>query len=640
MKKLITLLLVLTGMVSTVSAAEYTIYFTPGDDWNQGNERFAFNTLKKNETSTQIWVDFVKESSTGNGIYKATYDTSKHEGRLIICRMNGSVAANSWDNKWNQSGDLASPTGHIYYNWKNSYTKTPSDYTSTYTIIADGEGDILPNFMDNSSANNSLTSNSDFTYSKTVTGNIVRAGSYGFKITDGSTTYDDGGSAWTVSAAANGVYTIDYTFNCVTGVASATATKTDNATITEKYIIAGDGDLLDGHNWDTSGDYNELTVSDGTGTLEINNMSLSGGSTYYYKAAKLLFNNGVKYKTQWYSKDNSNYYVGRTGVYNAEFTCTISTLASSLDLSELSGYYIYGGNGGWALGERMTESSGSYTYTFNAASGYSFVITPNTNIKTDGTDTVNSWASVVRPNNGNNVVNVNWSNQNGNTRIADVENDKWSISYDGYVTINYTPGDPGTWSVEPYFEREIKAVANNYATFSSDKAVAIPENVTAKYANSVTSGTINWTEFVNGIPANTGALLHATEAGVYKFTPATTTDVVTGNLMVPIATETPLAQSTESGKTNFILSKVADVLGFYKVNTAGSWCAAGTAYLKVATVNASRQFFGLDDETTAVNNVSTESANDAREYYNLNGQRVMNPTKGLYIVNGKKVIIK
>ena len=27
-------------------------------------------------------------------------------------------------------------------------------------------------------------------------------------------------------------------------------------------------------------------------------------------------------------------------------------------------------------------------------------------------------------------------------------------------------------------------------------------------------------------------------------------------------------------------------------------------------------------------------------FYNLNGQKVQNPTKGLYIVNGKKVIIK
>ena len=48
-----------------------------------------------------------------------------------------------------------------------------------------------------------------------------------------------------------------------------------------------------------------------------------------------------------------------------------------------------------------------------------------------------------------------------------------------------------------------------------------------------------------------------------------------------------------------------------------------------------------DEETTGINAVENMKPEvEDNVYYNLNGQRVMNPGKGLYIVNGKKVIIK
>jgi hypothetical protein len=45
------------------------------------------------------------------------------------------------------------------------------------------------------------------------------------------------------------------------------------------------------------------------------------------------------------------------------------------------------------------------------------------------------------------------------------------------------------------------------------------------------------------------------------------------------------------------------------------------------------------DETTAVNEIVRESVADDR-YYNLSGQQVKTPTKGVYVENGKKVIVK
>ena len=46
----------------------------------------------------------------------------------------------------------------------------------------------------------------------------------------------------------------------------------------------------------------------------------------------------------------------------------------------------------------------------------------------------------------------------------------------------------------------------------------------------------------------------------------------------------------------------------------------------------------IDDDTTGIGNIKTGTEADV--YYDLQGRRVLSPSKGLYIVNGKKVVIK
>ena len=77
---------------------------------------------------------------------------------------------------------------------------------------------------------------------------------------------------------------------------------------------------------------------------------------------------------------------------------------------------------------------------------------------------------------------------------------------------------------------------------------------------------------------------------------------------------------------------------FVKLN-AGT-IPAGKAYL-LATSIASAPELGIDfGGTTAITNTNLTNNTNIREVYNLNGQRVAQPTKGLYIVNGKKAVIK
>jgi len=47
----------------------------------------------------------------------------------------------------------------------------------------------------------------------------------------------------------------------------------------------------------------------------------------------------------------------------------------------------------------------------------------------------------------------------------------------------------------------------------------------------------------------------------------------------------------------------------------------------------------VDSNATGITTTNSEAVTD-NLYYDLQGRRVMNPTRGLYIVNGKKVILK
>ncbi len=71
---------------------------------------------------------------------------------------------------------------------------------------------------------------------------------------------------------------------------------------------------------------------------------------------------------------------------------------------------------------------------------------------------------------------------------------------------------------------------------------------------------------------------------------------------------------------------------------------SGKAYLAVASGSTPAPLlsisFGDEGETTGINAVKGAEFKVNGEYYNLAGQRVAQPTKGLYIVNGRKVVIK
>lgn len=87
----------------------------------------------------------------------------------------------------------------------------------------------------------------------------------------------------------------------------------------------------------------------------------------------------------------------------------------------------------------------------------------------------------------------------------------------------------------------------------------------------------------------------------------------------------------------YVLNKGENGIGFYKLKSTGT-IGAHKAYLTSGAT--AREFFLFDEETTGVNTLNGERKTMNGDYYDLQGRRVAQPTKGLYIVNGKKVVIK
>ena len=179
--------------------------------------------------------------------------------------------------------------------------------------------------------------------------------------------------------------------------------------------------------------------------------------------------------------------------------------------------------------------------------------------------------------------------------------------------------------------------AAGLATFASDSELDFTnvDGIEAYIAKEV-SGAIKL-EKVNKVPAGTGVLLRSVSgAAKAADVPVTTAaaDAVTGNLFVR-GTGAAVDTDAGEGKTNYVLGKHEGKVGFYKAG--GMTVATDKAYLQT-TVAAARIDIDFDGDVTAIETVKSEKANN--EYFNLAGQRVANPTKGLYIVNGRKVVVK
>ena len=213
-------------------------------------------------------------------------------------------------------------------------------------------------------------------------------------------------------------------------------------------------------------------------------------------------------------------------------------------------------------------------------------------------------------------------------------------------------------------EAQLAETGNNfYQTLYVDFPFEIDGvNTKAYYGKTLNGNTLEMEEVGTRVPARTPVLIEFTTQNAHssQCTPVVDeTEPVAGNLLGGVIylnhSLTCTSPKTISEEDMFAdgayydldnIDKYVfgysddgkDILGFYEYTQA--WLANNKAYLnlKGAPVKGAIRIDLGDKELTAINGVITESAPKA--IYDLSGRRVENPTTGLYIVNGKKVLVK
>lgn len=189
--------------------------------------------------------------------------------------------------------------------------------------------------------------------------------------------------------------------------------------------------------------------------------------------------------------------------------------------------------------------------------------------------------------------------------------------------------------------------------FSSSSVSSLKAYVVSTYTGVGANGKITLTS-VEKVPPYTGVILlwdtttDKPESATVKFC---VPSAVETNYLLPSVETTEVAASTSSAY-NYVFGKKTEnnetKIGFYYIESKSFKSSENKAYLSIPRALAeakgsTAKFIALDfsdgeGETTGISNVKATNVDDA--YYTLSGVKVAQPRKGLYIKNGKKVIVK
>jgi len=144
-----------------------------------------------------------------------------------------------------------------------------------------------------------------------------------------------------------------------------------------------------------------------------------------------------------------------------------------------------------------------------------------------------------------------------------------------------------------------------------------------------------WMMRVDHVPADEGIFIKGTP-GTYEV-PYCSTGFHYNNMLVGSHVKRTLPVS-EDGFYNYVLKD-----GLFCPSNGSASVGVNKAYLRIPTqwiANQARELtIELTEEPTGIANIMNDHGRTAR-YYNMKGQRIEHPQKGIYILNGKKVIIR
>ena len=294
-----------------------------------------------------------------------------------------------------------------------------------------------------------------------------------------------------------------------------------------------------------------------------------------------------------------------SGILNATGACELLIQGPNAD-----GYYtIYDVN------------NNGYLYAASSSSNY---LRNKSELDSNGTWSIEISGDGVATIKAKGTNTRNWIRNNGNlfSCYASGQSDVYLFEKDG----------------ESAPEESVTIGSAGYATYCSNNALNFAGSGITAYMAKASGSSVTLTAIEDGVvPAREGVVLKGS-ANTYNVAVATALGsdyVASENEMVGLV-EASTVDAIVDGKYNYILSNEDAGVGFYKA-VNGVQLAANKAYLSTTVNAAVRGFLGFtEDDSDAIIEIAKTEKMSA--IYDLSGRRVVKPTKGLYIVNGKKVV--
>lgn len=193
--------------------------------------------------------------------------------------------------------------------------------------------------------------------------------------------------------------------------------------------------------------------------------------------------------------------------------------------------------------------------------------------------------------------------------------------------------------------------ASGYNTFSSIFPLDLStiNGAKAYAATSINANNaVELEEATGKVPAEYGLMVQGVANAEFTVKPTSdATAEIENNMLVGMPFGGQVTKATEGFNYVFGYTDPAQP-GFYQVDGVLPTLQAGRAYLyttqdllATSTGGAPALTISLgDDEATGLRSIDNEKLTIDNVYYDLSGRRVAQPTKGVYVVNGKKVVIK
>ena len=197
----------------------------------------------------------------------------------------------------------------------------------------------------------------------------------------------------------------------------------------------------------------------------------------------------------------------------------------------------------------------------------------------------------------------------------------------------------------------VKISNGDYATYYNSKLnFEIPSTLKAYVVTEATTEALTYAEIKDIIPAGIAVMLESVDKTSGEFTLTSTREKASysGTNMLNGSDENTITSSDNSSCLFYKLAfghsgtDLAKAFGWYwGANGGAAFLIEGhRAWLAIPkTVAATRGYPLGGDGTTGISNTTSDIQNDD-VFYNLKGQRVAAPSKGMYIRNNKKVVIK